>query len=435
MTKAALDNRANQMNPNNWRYWSSRGMAPPAKNGGYEDAVVSSRRGGGYTGLGTKADLDNHANQMNPNNWRYWSSRGVAPPANQGTAVSRQGDGDTDLDAAALRDQMTNWIQANQMDPNSWVYWGSRGMPPPWMHDRCARVGQVVGRRLADGENGADVEECLETDACVCAGDRTNCDLNSDCAEVWSDAERVVGAVFACVLATAESCEDRNDVPHSLWILTRNIGVTVSCILEWILICIFTVQYRRYVIAKKPKILDADAVPDEFRISGRGFRTSITQECFSGVGALACCSEESSMFLHACCCTAVRMSDTYSSAGLGGFCAHVLLAFALRGLAQLGDAVAGGWCLLAARAAMALYFAVLRGRLHRRLGGYSELLTDFCCIFWCAPCVASQEAKQVDGALGVRVECCCVLEQAGQAAVPLVGLPVAMAAESRAPPL
>ena len=37
-------------------------------------------RRGGYKGLGTRADLNNHANQMNPNNWRYWSSRGLQPP-------------------------------------------------------------------------------------------------------------------------------------------------------------------------------------------------------------------------------------------------------------------------------------------------------------------------------------------------------------------
>eukprot|EP00434_Breviolum_minutum_P035953 symbB.v1.2.031840.t2/scaffold3734.1/size51279/5 len=38
------------------------------------------RHRGGYRGTGTRADLNNHANQMNPNNWRYWSSRGMSPP-------------------------------------------------------------------------------------------------------------------------------------------------------------------------------------------------------------------------------------------------------------------------------------------------------------------------------------------------------------------
>ena len=46
-TKADLDNHSNQCNPNHSEY---KGHQP------------------GYSGTGTKADLDNHANQLNPNN-------------------------------------------------------------------------------------------------------------------------------------------------------------------------------------------------------------------------------------------------------------------------------------------------------------------------------------------------------------------------------
>ena len=49
-TKADLDNHANQCNPN---YKEYRGYTS------------------GYSGTGTKADLDNHANQLNPNNKLY----------------------------------------------------------------------------------------------------------------------------------------------------------------------------------------------------------------------------------------------------------------------------------------------------------------------------------------------------------------------------
>ncbi len=49
-TKADLDNHANQCNPNHKEY------------SGYSS---------GYSGTGTKADLDNHANQLNPNNPNY----------------------------------------------------------------------------------------------------------------------------------------------------------------------------------------------------------------------------------------------------------------------------------------------------------------------------------------------------------------------------
>ena len=53
--KADLDNHANQLNPNHSEY---RGGATK------------------YTGTGDKADLDNHSNQMNPNNPKYQGSGG-----------------------------------------------------------------------------------------------------------------------------------------------------------------------------------------------------------------------------------------------------------------------------------------------------------------------------------------------------------------------
>ena len=54
-TKPDLDNHANQCNPNHSEY---RGYTS------------------GYSGTGTKPDLDNHANQLNPNNERYQSKGG-----------------------------------------------------------------------------------------------------------------------------------------------------------------------------------------------------------------------------------------------------------------------------------------------------------------------------------------------------------------------
>jgi len=52
--RAAADNRANQMNPNNPAYASSRAS--------------------------TKAAADNRSNQLNDNNPAYWSSRGLEKP-------------------------------------------------------------------------------------------------------------------------------------------------------------------------------------------------------------------------------------------------------------------------------------------------------------------------------------------------------------------
>ena len=57
-----LDNHANQCNPNNDAYYSSRG----------DDYDYDSDNSDTHY---SQADLDNHANQCNPNNDAYHSSR------------------------------------------------------------------------------------------------------------------------------------------------------------------------------------------------------------------------------------------------------------------------------------------------------------------------------------------------------------------------
>lgn len=56
MDKQAVDNRADQMNPNN------ENTGPGQESG--------------YQGTADKADLDNHANQLNPNNEEYGGGGG-----------------------------------------------------------------------------------------------------------------------------------------------------------------------------------------------------------------------------------------------------------------------------------------------------------------------------------------------------------------------
>lgn len=56
-----MDNHANQCNPNNDAYYSSRG----------DDYDYDDNHDTHYS----QADLDNHANQCNPNNDAYYSSR------------------------------------------------------------------------------------------------------------------------------------------------------------------------------------------------------------------------------------------------------------------------------------------------------------------------------------------------------------------------
>lgn len=71
-----LDNHANQMNPNNEAFWTSRGREQSLDDGDHADDhyAADCNDDGNYEY--TQADLDNHADQMNPNNDAYWSSRG-----------------------------------------------------------------------------------------------------------------------------------------------------------------------------------------------------------------------------------------------------------------------------------------------------------------------------------------------------------------------
>ena len=68
-TVGKIDNRSNQMNPNNDAYWAARGQTKP-----------------------TKEDFDRRSNQMNPNNDAYWAARGQTKPrGGKGKGGKRKG--------------------------------------------------------------------------------------------------------------------------------------------------------------------------------------------------------------------------------------------------------------------------------------------------------------------------------------------------------
>lgn len=90
-SQADLDNHADQMNPNNDAYWSSR------DGDDYDEDDDDDYE---YS----QAELDNHADQMNPNNDAYWSSH--------------------DDDYECSQDELDN--HADQMNPNNDAYWSSR---------------------------------------------------------------------------------------------------------------------------------------------------------------------------------------------------------------------------------------------------------------------------------------------------------------------
>jgi len=64
--KASLDNRSNQLNPNNDAYYQSRGY----------DERPSDWESNSSNHEYSQDELDNHSNQLNSNNDAYWQSRG-----------------------------------------------------------------------------------------------------------------------------------------------------------------------------------------------------------------------------------------------------------------------------------------------------------------------------------------------------------------------
>ena len=93
-----LNNHANQLNPNNVQF-----------GGGVRPAGSGAQSAGGYQGTGDRPDLNNHANQLNPNNGQFGG--GVQRPAGSG---AYQGIGD--------RPDLNN--HASQLNPNNAQFGG-----------------------------------------------------------------------------------------------------------------------------------------------------------------------------------------------------------------------------------------------------------------------------------------------------------------------
>lgn len=87
MDRSAANNHSNQMNPNNSAYWSSRDNSsrPSDWSGNYHEyfiiicttEYITFVAGRDYSGYDySRAEVDNRATQLNPNSSSYASSRG-----------------------------------------------------------------------------------------------------------------------------------------------------------------------------------------------------------------------------------------------------------------------------------------------------------------------------------------------------------------------
>ena len=73
----------------------------------------------------------------------------------------------------------------------------------------------------------------------------------------------------------------------------------------------------------------------------------------------------------------------------------------------------------------------LRGALRQRFGGpqANQSMPDCCLWYFCSPCVACQESKQVDEAQALKIRCCCQSSDISHMIIhqQMVGQPVGMA--------
>jgi len=214
--------------------------------------------------------------------------------------------------------------------------------------------------------------------------------------------------------AEAEKDDDNTQL-MMLLIVSTAVGILVP-ILLWLIIA------SMY----KGKVTDArgpfpQPVPEVFSLERGDFK----------YGLFGCC-EDFQYFLHGCCAGTIRAADTFQVVSASGywivviaflltwFAAQVIGVGIAMGMREMGGLQAGrmqrmtnqagqiGW--FVADAFLALWLAGLRKKLRAQLGDprpNSSFFPDCVKYWWCSCCTIVQDARQVDGAQGVRVECCC----------------------------
>lgn len=173
---------------------------------------------------------------------------------------------------------------------------------------------------------------------------------------------------------------------------------------------IFACQYKSKVVDQRQPLQSGGQ-----GLGGGDFRTSP----FS-------CFDDTPTCLHATFCGACRAGDTYQAAGAQQF-------WTVIGLFMLANIIGSVVALFVTKdpkeqrtiswgiAALVMggIFHTCRRQLRTRLGGSNSAQSPFMdFLLWacCSCCAIAQEARELDAAMGVRVECCCNLQAAGGAA-------------------
>jgi len=200
------------------------------------------------------------------------------------------------------------------------------------------------------------------------------------------------------------------------------IAMCVSILVPIAAYIIYGTSYKGKVTDARPPL--PNPVPPEYSLADKDFRYGIFA-----------CKDDCQYCLHGWLVSSVRTSDSYQATGSGTFWAVMVAFLATWAIAQavsvglqlamvklmetidmpkIQTNAAGniGW--FVADIWLAWYLASCRRGLRARFGDADpgkKFWKDMVLWWWCACCVAIQDARQVDGASGVRVECCCSLRK------------------------
>lgn len=177
----------------------------------------------------------------------------------------------------------------------------------------------------------------------------------------------------------------------------------------------FACIYKQKVVDRKPALMSP--VHERWRSHGELFASTLC-DCFSNP----------EICIHGCFCFLPRLADTYASSGVQEFWAAFWTAFIVsvlvKGFLEMWLSKLGT---VAAQGIFALVFQSKRAALRHRLGGVNTGFNWTDCIYlWCCPsCSICQEARVVDGAMGVHTACCCKLHTSSDTELMgMVGPPV-----------
>lgn len=229
-------------------------------------------------------------------------------------------------------------------------------------------------------------------------------------------------------------------------IFADNVVALMRVAANAVILLVFASQYKPKVTDSRPPF--PHPVPHEMSLSGgRDFH----------FGTFQCC-DEAQTCVHACCCSPATVADRYQITGVNKYWTvvvffvfyqvatgilqtaidYVKLEMSADGetdFTALPVSQGAGWL---TGIAFAIWCAMQRQELRVKLGGQKDkFLKDYICYWCCMPCTITQEARQVDGIQGIKVQCCCqLLNFSGAAAFPngmaAVGQPVLIGSQGAA---